>query len=260
MTMVPRFTVAGRDCTASHSGGRAVQLRAMPPPDLTELLDFLGCRTPQRWLEEARKPENLSLLLCDHANLEQKAAQSAMTTIRRYANGIPGIARSSTRVRKSADCSENRIDRDAGFGDLLHKMSRLAREELRHFEQVLALMGERSIDYVHVSPSRYAGGLRQPARSHEPARLADMLIVGAFIEARSCERFAALAPFLDPQLQQFYLSLLKSESRHYQDYLGLARNYSNEPIDSRIDLFRECEADLISSNDVEFRFHSGVPV
>ena len=243
----------------SHCGGRAVQLRSMKMPDLTELFNFLGCPTPQSWLEQAGKPENLPVLLCDHANLEQKAAQSAMTTIRRYANGIPGIARSSNTGDKPAGSGKNGMVRDISFGDLLHKMSRLAREELRHFEQVLTLMGERGIEYVHVSPSRYAGGLRQPARSHEPARLVDMLVVGAFIEARSCERFAALAPLLDPQLQQFYLSLLKSESRHYQDYLGLARNYSNEPIESRIELFRGCEADLISSGDEEFRFHSGVP-
>lgn len=234
----------------------------MKMPDLTELFEFLGCPTPQSWLQQAAKPENLPILLCDHANLEQKAAQSAMTTIRRYANGIPGIARSSgnsSSGEKPASFGKNAMYRDVSFGDLLHKMSRLAREELRHFEQVLALMGERGIEYVHVSPSRYASGLRQPARSHEPARLVDMLIIGAFIEARSCERFAVLAPLLDPQLQQFYLSLLKSESRHYQDYLGLARNYSNEPIAPRIELFRECEADLINTDDEEFRFHSGIP-
>jgi tRNA-(ms[2]io[6]A)-hydroxylase len=196
---------------------------------LSEILDFLGCKTPQPWLEQAQQQQ--ALLLVDHANCEKKAASTAMNLMYRYIS----------------------------YGDLLTKMSRLAREELRHFEQVLALMSERQIEYVYVSPSRYAKGLRQHVRTHEPARLVDVLIIGAFIEARSCERFAALAPLLDPQLQQFYLSLLKSESRHYQDYLGLARQYSDEPIESRIALFRECEAALISSSDEEFRFHSGVP-
>ena len=65
--------------------------------------------------------------------------------------------------------------------------------------------------------------MRREVRSHEPVMLIDKLICGAYIEARSCERFAALAPWLDDDLQKFYLSLLRSEARHYQDYLDLAQ-------------------------------------
>ncbi len=196
---------------------------------LKEIHRFLACATPEPWLEWALA--NPSILLIDHANCEKKAASTALNMIYRY------------------------IDR----GDLLNRMSRLAREELRHFEQVLALMMARDVDYVHVSPSRYAGSLRQHIRTHEPARLVDMLVVGAFIEARSCERFAALAPLLDEELQTFYLSLLKSESRHYLDYLELARKYADEELEPRIALFRQVEGELIESVDEEFRFHSGVP-
>jgi tRNA-(ms[2]io[6]A)-hydroxylase len=60
--------------------------------------------------------------------------------------------------------------------------------------------------------------------------LIDKLICGAYIEARSCERFAALAPWLDDDLQKFYLSLLRSEARHYQDYLDLAQKIAGEDI------------------------------
>lgn len=200
---------------------------------LEEIKQFLGCETPDSWIKEAAKAESLPILLIDHAHCEKKAASTAMTLMFRY------------------------VDRS----DLLNKMSRLAREELIHFEQVLALMEARDIEYCHLESARYAGGLRKFVRNHEPARLVDVLIVGAFIEARSCERFAKLAPFLDEELAKFYRSLLKSEGRHYQDYLGLARDYAGEPIEDRIEIFRNAEADLIiQPDDGEFRFHSGAPI
>jgi tRNA-(ms[2]io[6]A)-hydroxylase len=95
-------------------------------------------------------------------------------------------------------------------------------------------------------------------RKDDPGRLVDVLIVGAFIEARSCERFAKIAPHLDSELKPFYQSLLKSEARHYQDYLALATKAAgNESIDQRIAVISACERRLIQDPDVEFRFHSG---
>lgn len=88
----------------------------------------------------------------------------------------------------------------------------------------------------------------------------DVLIIGAFIEARSCERFSALADVIDDEkLSKYYKYLLKSESRHYEDYLALAQSVSDEPIDERVAFFRAVEAQLIDSPDGELRFHSGVP-
>ena len=138
-------------------------------------------------------------------------------------------------------------------------MSRLAREELRHFEQVLAIMQKRGVTYTHLTPARYAGGMRDLVRKDDPGRLVDVLIVGAIIEARSCERFAALAPFLDEKLAEFYTGLLKSEARHYQDYLKLAEQYAGGPIEERVSFFKEVERELVESPDSEFRFHSGIP-
>ena len=139
-------------------------------------------------------------------------------------------------------------------------MSRLAREELRHFEQVIAVMKRRNITYVTLTASRYAGGLRALARKHDPGRLVDTLLVGALIEARSCERFAALIPVLDEELAKFYGSLLKSEARHFQDYLALAQTLApKSEIDERLAIFKSCEQRLIEGEDTEFRFHSGVP-
>ena len=85
-------------------------------------------------------------------------------------------------------------------------------------------------------------------------------IAGAFIEARSCERFARLAPHLDAELAHFYRSLLRSESRHFRDYLAAARKAADgADIGPRIDLFAERERQLIEAEDTQFRFHSGPP-
>lgn len=194
---------------------------------LQDIHDFLPCRTPQRWIENALA--NQDLMLIDHAHCEKKAASTALSLMYRYVDNT----------------------------DLLNKMSRLAREELRHFEQVLAIMKKRGVDYGHLSPARYAAGLRQEVRTEDPGRLVDVLIVGAIIEARSCERFAALAPHLDGELSDFYTSLLKSEARHYQDYLTLAGRANGGPVDDRVGIFLALEQKLIEEPDQEFRFHSG---
>ncbi|GAB7220492.1 tRNA isopentenyl-2-thiomethyl-A-37 hydroxylase MiaE [Vibrio comitans] len=143
--------------------------------------------------------------------------------------------------------------------DLIDKMVLLIKEELHHFYQVLEIMDSRKIEYNHVPASRYAKGLLKHVKTYEPQTLIDKLIIGAFIEARSCERFAALAPHMDEDIQNFYVSLLRSEARHYQDYLTLAQQISNEDISERVAYFAKIEAELISSPDSEFKFHSGVP-
>jgi tRNA-(ms[2]io[6]A)-hydroxylase len=105
-------------------------------------------------------------------------------------------------------------------------------------------------------------------RREEPNLIVDTLLVSAIIEARSCERFASLVPVLDPVdpvLAKFYASLLKSEARHYQDYLRLARSAADEllsdptSIESRLDVLLDCDRELIESADTQLRFHSGVP-
>jgi tRNA 2-(methylsulfanyl)-N6-isopentenyladenosine37 hydroxylase len=195
--------------------------------DIRPIQKFLRCETPDAWLQNALAQQEL--LLIDHANCEKKAAGTAMNFLYRY------------------------IDKP----DLLQRMSKLAREELRHFEQVMTIMAQRGIQYVQTSPARYAGSLHKHVRTYEPEKLIDTLIIGAFIEARSCERFARIAPLLDDELQAFYSGLLASESRHFQHYLQFAQRYSEKPIAERVEFFAERERELIEADDVEFRFHSG---
>ena len=97
-------------------------------------------------------------------------------------------------------------------------------------------------------------------KTFEPDALVDKLVIGAYIEARSCERFAKLAPYVDKRLGDFYISLLRSEARHYQDYLALAQDIAQFDITERVDFFAKIEAELISSTDEDFKFHSGLPV
>lgn len=202
----------------------------MKAADINPVLGFLACSTPAPWLQAAKA--QIEILLIDHAHCEKKAAATALNLSFRYVQ----------------------------HGDLLIQMSRLAREELRHFEQVLTLMNKRNISYRHLSASRYAEGLRRHARTDDPNRLVDILIIGAFIEARSCERFHALIPQLDRELADFYRSLLRSEARHFKTYLDFAARYSTHDIGARVAVFRDIEADLIQRADRDFRFHSGVPV
>lgn len=213
----------------------------MSTPDYDELMQpvigFLGCETPKAWLDEALN--NLELLMQDHANCEKKAAGTAMNLMFRY----------------------------SFFTDLQVKLAQLVREEMLHYEQVLEFMAKRGQEWKAVSAGRYAGGLRKEIRTYEPEALVDVLIIGAFVEARSCERFYALAPLVNEELGRYYRYLLKSESRHYEDYLALALDVAKtakmkkpeEDIQQRIAHIREVEKNLILDPDDTFRFHSGVP-
>jgi tRNA-(ms[2]io[6]A)-hydroxylase len=200
------------------------------PPEIAR---FLGRATPVGWLQAALK--DLPGLINDHANCEKKAAATALSIVFRY----PDRAK------------------------LANRMSKIAREELRHFEQVQTMMRKADIEWQRLSASRYASGLHEHISKSEPQKLVDLLIVGAFIEARSCERFALVAPHLESDLGSFYLGLLAAESRHFRIYLELAKRHAEniplKDLERRVDYFREKENQLICSPDLEVRFHSGVP-
>jgi len=205
-----------------------------------EINQFLLCKTPHEWIACAQ--DNLDVLLIDHANCEKKAASTALNLMYRYVE----------------------------YPELLLQLSKLAREELRHFEQVVSILTERKIPYEQISSARYAGELRKNVRTHEPGRLIDILIVSAIVEARSCERFEGLMQVLDVELAEFYGSLLKSEARHFKVYLDFAKTINQtaqskadkkeeESFESRVSYFLQQDKRLIESLDTDFRFHSGRP-
>jgi len=211
--------------------------------DIEPVLAFLPCRTPVAWVEQIIG--DLDTLLLDHASLELRAAQQAQKLIRKY-----GAWESRGHWQLSG----------AFRSTLINRMSRIAREELRHFEQVVALIEERGGRYAVVSSSRYAAGLHGLARKSGPGALTDSLIIAAIIEARSCERFFSLIEGLDRldgSIGKFYASLLRAEARHFDDYLSLARSVPDSDVSGRLDVFLGKDAWLIESRDVELRFLSG---
>ena len=161
--------------------------------DLGALLEFLCIASPESWVRQA--PAHLPELLIDHANCEKKAASTALSLLYRYTEHV----------------------------NLQRRLAPLAREELRHFEQVFDVLRARDIEYTRLSSARYAQSLRECVAPQEPLRLLDTLLVCAVVEARSAERFAALQPVLDASLADFYGRLLESEVRHYHLYLDLAQ-------------------------------------
>ncbi|WP_279388983.1 tRNA isopentenyl-2-thiomethyl-A-37 hydroxylase MiaE [Pseudoalteromonas sp. APM04] len=209
---------------------------------------------------------------------ELKAAQSAMFLIRKYAvdkeSGdalLAWLKPFETLIYKREGnwrdlAAKNKLTKsiipksNSPYGqDLIDKMVLLIKEELHHFYQVLEIMDEYGVEYQSITPCRYAKGMLRNVKTFEPNALVDKLIVGAYIEARSCERFAKLAPHVDKRLGDFYISLLRSEARHYQDYLALAQEIADFDITQRVKEFGEIEAELIVSADEDFKFHSGTP-
>lgn len=192
--------------------------------------DVLLAATPARWFEVATG--RWRELLIDHANCEKKAASTALSLMFAYPEDFA----------------------------LTERLSRLAREELRHFEQVQKLMRELQVAHVRMAPSRYAEGLRRVLRTGEPGRLLDLLLCGALIEARSCERFVGLAPGLAAPMGGFYAALAQSEARHQGLYLRLAQQRAGqEDWRRRLQQIATVEAELATSPDPQFRFHSGRP-
>jgi len=189
--------------------------------------------TPAAWVDHA--VANWRELLVDHANCEKKAASSALALMFAY--------------------PEDR--------KLTSALSRLAREELRHFEQVQRMMETLEVPYIRQKPGRYGAGLRATMRTADPGRKLDLLLIGALIEARSAERFRLLVPHLQEPLADFYATLERSEARHFELYLNLAHEMdaSKGKAESqrRLKAIAEREAELVTTPDEAFRFHSGAP-
>jgi tRNA-(ms[2]io[6]A)-hydroxylase len=183
--------------------------------------------TPAQWVEDAL--EHWRTLLNDHANCEKKAASTALAFMFAY--------------------PEDR--------ELVLAMSRLAREELRHFEQVQRAMRALGVKYERQRPSQYAQALRRPLRSADPGRKLDLLLAGALIEARSAERFALLAPRLPPPLSRLYADLGASEARHYEMYTAFAEARDPQGWRARLEELARCEAQAAVLPGSELRFHSG---
>ncbi|NQW29723.1 MAG: tRNA-(ms[2]io[6]A)-hydroxylase [Ignavibacteria bacterium] len=160
-------------------------------------------------------------ILIDHAHCEKKAAGFAIAMINRY----PGHAM------------------------LVAEMVELCKEEIDHFDMVNKELVRRGIKLTSDKGTVYVQELKKHVRTSEPERLLDLLVVGAFIEARSCERFSILSKHVtDPILKDLYTSLLASEAGHYTMYTNLAREYFPlEKVKQRISEFADIEQEIIDT-------------
>lgn len=196
------------------------------------LQNFLKIATPIQWVHVAIT--QIPTLLIDHAHCERKAAVSAIQL----------------------------MSKNPHFTKLLMVLSPIAREELLHFEKVMDLLKQRNIPFQALKPSRYGKKLHTQRSAHcNQERLFDDLIISAIIEARSCERFYALLPFLEefePNLFKFYQHLAVAEQRHFEIFLELAEHLPFN-LNERIEYFIKIENESISTVEECFRFHSGVP-
>jgi tRNA-(ms[2]io[6]A)-hydroxylase len=188
----------------------------------------LASTTSPAWAERALA--DLDLVLLDHAHCERKAAGNAVTLMFRYPQ----------------------------HAFLAAPLSRLAREELVHFEQVLERLGARGLVLRPLKASPYAGRLRAAARAEEPGRLLDSLLCSALIEARSCERFRLLAEHAPgDSLREFYTGLIASEARHHGIFVALAGELAGtEVVRARLDELARHEAEVLAALPPMPRLHA----
>jgi tRNA-(ms[2]io[6]A)-hydroxylase len=188
----------------------------------------LQCDTPQRWL--AQVDSDLESILIDHAHCEKKAAGTALNLIFAYVEDV----------------------------ELCRAMTEIVNEELEHFHMVLDLLARRGIRFRRLKPSTYGRELNDLVRKQEPQRAVDRLLVAGLIEARSCERFHALAEHLqDRELAEFYRSLFESEARHHTTYTRLAKHFAPEAeVMARLDELATLEAEIITRGEELPRMHS----
>ena len=195
----------------------------------SDMGSILAAATPAEWLDAA--VSRWREVLVDHANCEKKAASTAVALIFAYPE--------DTRLTLA--------------------LARLAREELRHFEQVQRMMTALGVPFERQRPGRYGAALRSHVRTSVQARKLDLLLTGALIEARSCERFRLLAQRLHAPLGGLYEQLSHSEARHFELYVNFARDMAPDEWRVRLATLAAREAELVTEPDEELRFHSGPP-
>jgi tRNA 2-(methylsulfanyl)-N6-isopentenyladenosine37 hydroxylase len=182
-----------------------------------------------RWIHRACA--ELEELLLDHAHCEKRAASTALGFLFRHA--------------------EHR--------ELVLAMSRVAREELLHFERLQEVLRERGIRFRRQVPSEYAGKLARLQRTSPSGKAVDELLVACMIEARSTERFGLLArSVVDPGLRALFAELAEAEARHAELYVELAAGLASpEEAARRLADLTRLEAGLLETPQAPLRLHAG---
>lgn len=184
--------------------------------------------TPRAWAELAAR--HLDVFLADHAVCEQQAALNALSLIGQY----------------PAD------------DELIERMSALAAEEIAHLRRVVALLKARGLTTAGRRVNPWVRGLLDRVDNRrEPERQVDRLLVGALIEARSCERFTRLAEVVeDADVARLLNELGPAEARHWRMFYDLAaRLMPPGPLEARWRRWLEHERDLAAGLGVSPTVH-----
>jgi tRNA-(ms[2]io[6]A)-hydroxylase len=191
-------------------------------------INILKQPTSLAWVELAIA--NLDTVLLDHSHCERKAAGVALNLMFRYPSNT----------------------------QLVRQLTAIAREELEHFEQVNQWLERRSVPLAALSSPPYGGAMKAQVRPQEPQRLLDSLLMAGLIEARSHERLGLLATHCpEPELAEFYHSLMASEARHYGIYWVLADTYfERSVVTQRLEELAVVESQVLEVLHPEPRMHS----
>jgi len=189
-------------------------------------VSILRSSSDPRWAGVALS--DLDRTLGDHVHCEKKAAASALKLI------------------------ADHPDRP----ELVRALAKLAQEETQHF---LAVLHELQLRGGRLPPDGgdpYAQALVRLVRGGAE-RLLDRLLVGALIEARSCERLLLLGRALPAgRLQDLYLKLAQAESGHERLFVDLAAAaFGGERALRRLGELAEAEARIVSASPLEPRIH-----
>jgi tRNA-(ms[2]io[6]A)-hydroxylase len=185
----------------------------------------LRSATPPAWFAVSRR--DLGALLSDHLHCERKAAENALSLVRRY----------------------------PGDPALVERLCRLAHEETSHIVQVAAALAARGLPLRADTPNHYARALLAELRPNEPDRRVDAVLCAALIEARSHERLSLLAAGFaaegDAALADLYRTLAVAEDRHAEIFVELAGPTAGP----RLDELAAREAEILAGLPQACRIH-----
>ncbi|MDH3627541.1 MAG: tRNA 2-methylthio-N6-isopentenyl adenosine(37) hydroxylase MiaE [Acidobacteriota bacterium] len=206
------------------------EARKDPDRLLDEINDLpLLHRTPSSWAECAQS--NIAEFLSDHAFCEQQAALTALHLVGLYAD------------------DEELVDR----------MTSLAAEEIAHLRRVAAILHRRGLHPRRRRTSSYATALHGRITRGDRWAKIDRLLVGALIEARSCERFTTLLHRLigkDDEIAELLLDLGPAEKRHWRMFHGLAaRDCPVDELEARWKGWLEFEAEQMRPRGIAPQVH-----
>lgn len=183
--------------------------------------------TPAVWTDAVLA--DFDSFLLDHATAEKKASGMAISMLSHYPDRT----------------------------ELVTAMADLAIEELTHYREVVKWIHQRGLTITPDQKDPYVVAFRESIRQGRDVYLLDRLLTASIIEARGAERFALVAATLEAgPLKKFYQSIARSEERHFELFLDLAKKYlPPDMIAQRWDELLDIEAALVASLPIRAALH-----